>query len=55
MLGIQIVHLSLYIWGDLLAFNDSITHPQGVIDLTLATREGERERKLILNFLVISC
>lgn len=38
----------------MLAFNDSMTHPQGTTIMTLTIGEGAREMKMILNFLVIS-
>lgn len=41
--------------GDLLDFNYSMAHPQGTTGMTLAIREGKCERKVILNFLVVSC
>lgn len=34
LIGIQQAGLNLYGGGDLLAFNDSITHSRGVVDLT---------------------
>ncbi|CAI8583153.1 unnamed protein product [Vicia faba] len=36
LLGIQQAYLNPYNIGDLLAFNESMTHPQGTIDMTLA-------------------
>lgn len=53
LISIKQIDLNPYDGGDLLAFNDSITHPQGVVDLTVTAREGACERKVILNFLII--
>lgn len=43
-LGLHQTCLNLYRKGDLLAFNDSVTHYSGTTDMTLAIGEGVRER-----------
>lgn len=40
---------------NLLAFNDSLTHPCGTIDLTTSSREGKNKRIVKLSFLIIPC
>lgn len=47
--------LSPYGRGNLLALNDLITRPQGVMDLEVTIGEVDNERKVILNFLIILC
>lgn len=44
-----------YCGKNLLAFNDLISHPCGMIDITLLLGEGVRERKVTPYFLVILC
>lgn len=41
--------------GGILTFNDSVTHPYGILDLTMSLGEGSDERKVTLCFLEISC
>lgn len=55
LISIRQEYLSLYGIKNLLAFNDSITHPQGDVALAMSVGEEYRERKVIRNFLKISC
>lgn len=47
--------MNRYCDGDLLAFNDSISHLYRKIDLTMSLGEGVRERNITLNFFLILC
>lgn len=55
LLGIQQSDQKPYSGGDLLAFNNSMISHQEMIDLIVADKEGARERKVILNFLIVPC
>ncbi|KAI5445545.1 hypothetical protein KIW84_013686 [Lathyrus oleraceus] len=55
LIGIQQEDLNPYSERDLLAFNDSTTLLQGVVDLAVIVGEGDRERKVMLNFVLIPC
>lgn len=55
LIRIQQEDLNPYSIGDLLAFDDSITHPQGVVDLAMTVGEGSGQRKVVLNSMIVSC
>lgn len=55
LLGIQHTDMNPYYGGYLLAFNNSITLPSGVEDLSLTIKEGVCERNVIFDSLLIQC
>lgn len=55
LLGIKQTNMKLYNWGDLLAPNNLISHPQGAINMIVTIGEGACQRKVILNFMLILC
>lgn len=55
LISIKQVDMNMYYREYLLAFNDFITYPQGIMDVIVTVGKGACGIRVILNFLKILC